>query len=274
MPAEWKIKEVEEIKNIISSYQVVGIVGIRGIPAYQMQKIRESLRGKAVIRVSKNNLIKRALSNGSGKLADYIESESAIIASNLNPFKLYKLIESARTKAPAKGGEIASEDIIIKKGETNFKPGPIVGELQKSGIPASIREGKVVIEKDVVLVKKGEVISPQIAQVLGKLDIKPIEIGLKINAFIENGIIYTPDILAVDLVKIFEEIQRCVANAINIAVEICYPARDAINQIIIKAYNSAYHLAIERNIYSGKTIEAFINRAYLHAKALENKIGG
>ncbi|HDH81505.1 MAG TPA: 50S ribosomal protein L10, partial [Thermoplasmatales archaeon] len=33
MPAEWKIKEVEGLKEIISSYPVVGIVGIRGIPA-------------------------------------------------------------------------------------------------------------------------------------------------------------------------------------------------------------------------------------------------
>ncbi|MEM2934944.1 MAG: 50S ribosomal protein L10 [Candidatus Thermoplasmatota archaeon] len=274
MPAEWKIKELEEIKNMISLYQVVGIVGIREIPAYQMQKMRESLRGKAIIKVSKNTLIKRALSNGSEKLADYIESESAIIVSNLNPFKLYKLIESARTRAPAKGGETASEDIVIKKGETNFKPGPIVGELQKAGIPASIREGKVVIEKDVILVKKGEVISPQIAQVLGKLDIKPIEIGLKIKAFIENGIIYTPDILAVDFNKIIGEIQTCATKAINLAVEICYPTKDALPQIIIKAYRSAYNVAIERNIYSRETIEAFINRAYLHAKALENKIGG
>ncbi|MBC7081034.1 MAG: 50S ribosomal protein L10 [Thermoplasmatales archaeon] len=274
MPAEWKIKELEEIKNIISSHKVFGIVGIRGIPAYQMQRMRESLRGKAIIKVSKNTLLRIALSNGTEKLANYIVGESAIIASNLNPVELYKLIESARTKAPAKGGEIASEDIVVKKGETNFKPGPIVGELQKAGIPASIREGKVVIEKDVVLVKKGEVISPQIAQVLGKLDIKPIEIGLKINALMENGIIYPPDILAVDFNKLIGEIQTSFARAINLAIEICYPAKDALEQIIMKAYNSAYNVALERNIYSKETIEAFINRAYLHAKALENKIGG
>ncbi len=274
MAAEWKIKEVEKIKNIISSHKVFGIVGIRGIPAYQMQKIRESLRGKAIIKVSKNTLLERALSNGTEKLANYINEESAIIASNLNPLELYKLIESARTRAPAKGGEIANDDIVIKKGETNFKPGPIVGELQKAGIPASIREGKVVIEKDIVLVKKGEVISPQIAQILGKLDIKPIEIGLKINAFIENEIIYTPDILAVDLSKIIGEIQTSFAKALNLAIEICYPAKDALEQIIVKAYNSAYNVALERNIYSKETIEAFINRAYLHAKALRNRIGG
>ena len=274
MVAERKIKEVEEIKNIISSHAVFGIVGIKGIPAYQMQKMREILRGKAIIKVSKNNLIRRALSNGAEKLADYIQGESAIIASNINPFKLYKLVEGARTKAPAKGGEIASEDIVIKKGETNFKPGPIVGELQKAGIPASIREGKVVIEKDVVLVKKGEVISPQIAQILGKLDIKPIEIGLKVHAFIENGIIYTPDILAIDIDKIIGEIQACASKAINLAVEICYPAKGALQHLIMKAYNSAYNLAIERNIYTKETIEAFINRAYLHAKAMESKIGG
>ena len=168
MPAQWKLKEVEELKKLISSHQVVGIVGIRGIPAPQMQEMRARLRGKAILRVSKNSLIERALENGTSKLKEFIEGETGIIVSNMNPFKLYKEIEKMRMKAPAKGGEIAPEDIVVKKGDTPFKPGPIVGELQKAGIPAAIREGKVVIEKDVVLVKKGERISYRPEQLLSE----------------------------------------------------------------------------------------------------------
>jgi len=274
MPAEWKLREVEELKKIISSYPVFGIVGIRGIPASQMQAMREMLRGKAVIKVSKNSLIERALSNGAEKLKEYIDGETAIIAANMNPFKLYRLIEKAKMKAPARGGEIAPEDIVIKKGDTPFKPGPIVGELQKAGIPAAIREGKVVIEKDVVLVKKGEKISPETAQILGRLDIKPIEIGLKLQALFENGIIFTPDVLAVDLEKIREDMQNAVGRALLLAIEISYPTRETMEAILQKAFRNAYTLALECNLYTKQTIEEFISKAYLQAKALENKIGG
>ena len=59
---------------------------------------------------------------------------------------------------------------MIKQGDTSFKPGPIVGELQKVGIPAAIESGKVVIKSDKLLVKEGETISAEVAQMLTKLE--------------------------------------------------------------------------------------------------------
>jgi len=273
MPAEWKLREVEELKKIISSYPVFGIVGIRGIPASQMQAMREMLRGEDVIRVSKNSLIERAHSNGAEKLKEYIEGETAIIAANMNPFKLYRLIEKAKMKAPARGGEIAPEDIVIKKGDTPFKPGPIVSDLQKAGIPASIRGGKVVIDKTVTLVKKGEKISKEVANALARLDIKPIEVGLKVYTIFEDGIIYTPDILAVDVNKILQDMQNAKMNAMTLAMEIGYPTKEVMPLLLQKAYRNAYIVALESNIYTKETIEEFIRKAYLQAKELE-KIGG
>jgi len=274
MPAQWKIKEVEELRQIMGSHSVVGIVGIRGIPAPQMQEMRALLREKAVLRVSKNSLIERALENGKMGLKDYIEGEVGIIAANMNPFKLYRELEKLRTKAPAKGGEVAPEDIVIKKGDTPFKPGPIVGDLQKVGIPAAIEGGKVVIKKDVTIVKKGEKISPDLAKILTRLEIKPIEIGLQVYALFEDGVIFTPDVLAVDMDKLMADMRNAASRAFILAVEIGYPTRETIEAIIGKAYRDAYNLALGANIYTKETIEEFIRKAYLHAKILDEKIGG
>ncbi|MCD6331508.1 MAG: 50S ribosomal protein L10, partial [Thermoplasmata archaeon] len=139
---------------------------------------------------------------------------------------------------------------------------------------AAIREGKVVIEKDVVLVKKGERISPDIAKVLNRLDIKPIEIGLKVYALFEDGVIYTPDILAVDVEKVKKDFEEASRRALILAIEIAHPTKETIEAILQKAYRNAYMLALESNIYTKETIEEFIRRAYLQAKALEEKIGG
>jgi len=273
MPAKWKFEEVENLKKLISSYPVIGIVGIRGIPASLMQEMRARIRGKIVLRVSKRSLIARALENGTKELANYMEGEVGIIASNMNPFKVFKEINEMRLKMPARGGEIAEEDIIVKKGDTPFKPGPIVSDLQKAGIPASIRGGKVVIDKTVTLVKKGEKISKEVANALARLDIKPIEVGLKVYAIFEDGIIYTPDILAVDVNKILQDMQNAKMNAITLAMEIGYPTKEVMPLLLQKAYRNAYIVALESNIYTKETIEEFIRKAYLQAKELE-KIGG
>jgi len=104
--AQWKFKEVEELKNIISSYPSIAIVGIENIPAPQMQKLREKIREIGVLRVSKNRLIKRALEEVGGKikdLANSISGQTAILATKENPFKLYKFIKESRTNSPTMG---------------------------------------------------------------------------------------------------------------------------------------------------------------------------
>ena len=274
MPAEWKFKEVENLKKIITTHPIVGIVGIGGIPASQMQEMRKIIKDKFFLRVSKKSLIGLALEDGTKGLKNYMEGEVAIIASKQNPFKVFREIQQMKMKTAARGGEIAPEDIIIKKGDTPFKPGPIVGELQKVGIPASIRGGKVVIDKTITIVKKGEKISKEVANALARLDIKPIEIGLDVFAIFEDGVIYTPDVLNVDIDKILSDMQIAASKAMMLSIEIGYPTKDTIEAIIQKAYRNAYILALELNIYTKQTIEEFIRKAYLQAKELKNKIGG
>jgi Ribosomal protein L10. len=43
---EWKIKEVEDLKNAIRDHKVVGLVGMEDLPSKQLQEVRNRLRGK------------------------------------------------------------------------------------------------------------------------------------------------------------------------------------------------------------------------------------
>ena len=69
-----------------------------------------------------------------------------------------------------------------------FKPGPVVGEFQKAGLPAAIEKGKVVIKSDKVLVKSGGQITRDQAQALTKLEIYPMTVGLDLRAAYEEGL--------------------------------------------------------------------------------------
>jgi large subunit ribosomal protein L10 len=274
MPAQWKLNEVETLRDIVTSHSVVGIVGFRGIPAPQMQEMRALLRDDAVLRIAKCSLIIRALENGIVTLQEFVDGEVGVIAADINPFKLYRQLEQLNMRAPAKGGEEALADIVIEKGPTQFNPGPIVGELQKVGIPAAIREGKVKIEKTVTVVRKGERIPVELARMLNRLGVKPIEIGLSVRALYEDGIVFRPDVLAIDLDGFAADMQQAASRAFTLAVEIAYPTPLTVEAIIQKAYRTARTMAIECDVYTKDTIEEFIRRAYLHAQTLEQTIGG
>jgi large subunit ribosomal protein L10 len=274
LPA-WKKDEVAEIKKNAKQFTLIGLVDMYGIPAQQVQQIRRNLRGKAVIKVTRNTLIKHAFEDMGAEvkgLSKYISGHSAIIFTNDNPFKLYKQLEKTKTKMAAKPGEKAPEDIVIEKGPTNFKPGPIVGELQQAGIPAAIEGGKVKIRETKTVVKKGAVISSKLADVLAKLEIRPMDVGLILQvAFYENSI-YEPSILAVDEAAILGQIQLAGVQAFNLSVNAMIPTKETMAPILTKAVREARGLAIEAAVYEKDVVDAIIGKAYRQAQALNGLV--
>ena len=265
--ADWKQGETKSLVALLTSHKIIGIIDIGGIPAPQLQKIRGNIRKKATIRSAKNTLIVRALDEadkkvkGLGRLKEAVSGQAAIIASDSNPFSLFKDIKSTRTKAPARGGETAATDIEVMAGETPYKPGPIVGELQKAGIPAAIQEGKVVIKSDKVLIKAGQRIPKEMAQMLTRLEIFPIELGLNVHAIYEAGNIFKPEVLDIDMDQFLGRLHKAHWNALGLALETVWTSKGTINPLLQKAYRQSYTLAMERAIYTKDTIGPLMAKA-------------
>lgn len=268
--AEWKKKEVERLAEIIKSHPVVALVDVAGVPAYPLSKMREKLRGKALLKVSRNTLIELAIKKAARelgkpeleKLADYIEGGAAILATEMNPFKLYKLLEESKTPAPAKPGVPVPRDVVVPAGPTPLSPGPVVGEMQALGIPARIERGKVTIQKDTVVLKAGEIITPQLANILNKLGIEPLEVGLNLLAAYEDGIIYTPEVLAIDEEEYINMLQQAYMHAFNLSVNIAYPTAQTIEAIIQKAFLNAKSVAVEANYITKETAGDIFGKAF------------
>ncbi|MBR5668368.1 MAG: 50S ribosomal protein L10, partial [Spirochaetales bacterium] len=134
--AAWKKDLVKELIDEMTAKPVVAVVNMHGIGGQQIQSMRAGLRAHATLKMTKNNLMLLALDEAAKQkpglegLKENIDEQCAIVATDLNPFKLFKQLESTKTAAPAKAGEIAPEDIIVHQGPTPFGPGPIIGELQ------------------------------------------------------------------------------------------------------------------------------------------------
>ena len=276
--APWKYEFVEKLTKLIQEYPVVGVVNIENIPAAQMQKMRANLRGKSLIVVGKNRLIKLALQKaeeskkGIVDLANYVEGQTGLIFANMNAFKLIRVLDASKTKAPAKGGEIAPEDIVVPAGETQFKPGPVISEFQKVGLPAAVQKGKIVIRKDTTLVRKGEKISKEIAQVLTKLEIYPITVGLDLRAAYEDGMVFPRDVLEVSTEKVQSDLMYAIQSAINLSVNAAYPTPLTVGMLISTAHMKAMNLAINAGVINKETIPIILSKAYMEMLSLASML--
>ena len=107
--AQWKHEEVAELTTLLTNHKIIGIIDIGGIPAPQLQQMRDGIRAKAQIRSAKNTLLLRALDKaekhvkGISALKEEVNGQAAIIATDVNPFALFKEIKATRKNAPAKG---------------------------------------------------------------------------------------------------------------------------------------------------------------------------
>ncbi len=276
--SEWKVRKVEELTTAVTESSVVAIADVKGIPAPQLQHIRQRLRGRARIIVSKKSLIQHSLTKlseskeGIEKLADHLSGQVAFVLTDLNPFKLFKEMESTKTKAPARGGEVCPEDILVKEGDTPFKPGPIMSELQRAGLPASIEGGKVVIKRDTILVKEGEKIPKQMAQVLTRLEIYPIIVGLNLTGVYENGLIFSPEDLRIDDVEFMSRLCDAISASMNLAMFIHYVTDRTIEPLIVQAEQRALNVAMASGILTKKTAELLLQKAHGQMLSLSSRI--
>ncbi|MBN1167516.1 MAG: 50S ribosomal protein L10 [Methanospirillaceae archaeon] len=272
---EWKKKEISTIKRLMEEYKLVGLVDMYGIPAQQVQDIRRNLRERAELRMTRNTLIRHALDEVGGGIEELKESilgHSALIFTNENPFKLFATLEKTKTKMAARPGEKAPEDIVVEKGPTSFKPGPIVGELQQAGIPAAIEAGKVTIRETKTVVRAGEVINRKLAEALVKLDIKPMDIGLLLQAAYYEKTLYDPSVLAIDEAAFYQKILTAASEAYNLSVNACIFTADTTEAIITRAAMQARNLAIEASVLSPDVIQGILGKAQGQAVSLKATI--
>jgi len=247
-----KLKSVEELKELAGTKKTIMIASIKNLPASQFQEISKKLRGKAVIKVPKKSISIRVIESLEGeeikKIKEKIDSDIAIIFSDLDSFELAAELINSKSSAKAKAGQEAPDDIVVEEGPTDLIPGPAVSELGNLGIQISIENGKINIRKSKTIVKKGVKISEGAADVMNKLGIKPFLVGFEpIASFdVKEKKLYVG--IKIDTKGTIDELKNAFGKALPFAVEIEYPCDE--------------------------TIRFIINKAGMHEKALDKIIGG
>lgn len=272
-----KQQVVQELKALFKQYPIVAAINMVNLPTKQLQNMRAQLRQTVVLTCAKRRLMHIAIKEvqqdvpGVEKLLPYLKGIPALLFTKENPFSLYKKIQKNKSTAPAKAGQVATKDIVVPAGPTNFAPGPIIGELGSIGAKAGIENGKVVIKQDSVVVKEGQEISAKAAGILTRLGIEPMEIGLNVAAVFEKGDVFESKILAVDEQQYLDNITQASRWAFNLAVEIVY-FTDATKEVLVqKAFREAKAVALEAGILADAVVPDILGKAERTASGLKQE---
>ena len=273
-----KKKVIADYVKLMKDYPIVGAVDMENLPTKQLQNMRAQLRGKVVIKVGKMRLMKIALEKaakdkpGLEKLIPYLKGMPGLIFTKDNPFSLYKTLDKNKSTAPAKAGHIAPNDVVVPAGPTNFAPGPVIGQLGAVGIQAGIENGKVAIKKDAVVVKEGEEINAELAGLLTRLGIEPMEIGLALSATFEDGNIFTKDVLAIDETEYINNITTAHRWSFNLAMEAGVLTKETTEMMLTKAFTDSRALAVSQHIMTEHTRELILSKAAQLATGLKAQL--
>ena len=235
----YKKKLVAELSNLIKNKKTVLVASIKNIPGSQFQEIVKKLRGKAVVKVPKKNLIFRAIEDSGNaeikKLEEGIDDSFALLFSDMDAFELAGELMKSQSPSKAKAGQEAPEDITIEAGPTDLVPGPAISELGSVGLQVQVENGKLTIKESRVVAKKGEAIKPKVADIMAKLDIKPFKIGfIPVCAFdVANKVFYP--VVKIDGEGTLADLKYAYGKALPFAVSIGYTTPDTITFMIAKA---------------------------------------
>src|SRR3989338_7619112 len=161
--SDFKKKAVKEIAELMKHRKTILVASVKNLPASQFQEISKKLRGSAIIKVLKKNLILRAIDESKNEdlkeIKSFVSDSTAVLFSDLGAYDLAADLIQNKSPAKAKAGQEAPEDITVEAGPTDLVPGPAISELGALGIQIQIDKGKIAIKEPKVIVKSGQKIS-------------------------------------------------------------------------------------------------------------------
>ncbi|MGI0040372.1 MAG: 50S ribosomal protein L10 [Nitrosopumilaceae archaeon] len=270
-----KVQMYQQLQEIPKKYNVIALVRMEKVRSSQLLPLRKKFKGEVEIVSIKDKVAQKALAGvkipAIEKLADKLVGQCVLMFTNMSPFKLNILLGKNKIMMAARGGDIASKEVIIKAGNTGITPGPILTDFKEAGIATKIDQGTVWITKDSTVAKKGDVISAKLATLLSKLDVKPVEAGISLDSAVAEGIIYAKDEMVIDVEKYRHAFAQAHQEALALSIEIGYVTKENIILLLAKAAQGAKSVAVEIGYLTDETKEQVLQKAHAHARALASK---
>jgi len=261
----WKANYFTKLENLLEEYPKCFIVGADNVGSKQMQEIRIALRGKAVVLMGKNTMMRKAIRGYMEKNPDlerllpHIKMNVGFVFTKEELITVRDLLLANKKAAPAKAGAIAPVDVTIPAQNTGMGPEK-TSFFQALQIPTKITKGTIEIIQDVPIIKIGDKVGASEATLLNMLKISPFTYGLLIQKVYDNGSIFDPEILDITDDDIKQKFMAGVANVAAVCLTINYPTIASVPHSIVNGMKNLLAVAAVTDISfkEAETLKEFL----------------
>jgi len=264
-PSKRKIRKESlkaKLDKYLQEYKNVLICTVDNVGSHQMQKVRISLRGKAVVLMGKNTICRKAIrehqeSNPALEaLLPFVRGNIGFVFSNADLNTVRKIVLANTVPAAAKQGSIAPIDVFVPPGPTGLYPGQ-TAFFQALNISTKIARGSIEIINEVHLIKAGEKVSSSHVALLSKLNINPFFYGIKVTHVFEGGSVYDASVLDLTKEDLFAKFFAGVRKIAALSLAIGYPTAASMPHIIGGAFRKLLYIGAASG-YEFKEAKAFL----------------
>jgi len=244
---------IKRLTELVNTYSKILIVQADNVGSSQMQKIRISLRGSAVVLMGKNTLIRKALRAVIEKnplldnLLPLVRGNIGFVFTKGDLSSVMQKVVGLRVEAPAKVGVLAPNNVVVPAGPTGLEPTQ-TSFLQALNIPSKINKGQVEIINDHQLLKKGDKVGQSEAALLQKLNIKPFTYGLVVSDVYDEGVVYESSVLLLKDEDLLEHFVTGVRNVAALGLQTSFPTTAAVPHLLSHAYRNLLAIAASTDV--------------------------
>ena len=208
-----------------------------------MHQIRVALRGKGIVVMGKNTMVRRALRSILGeqpqfeRLLPHVRGNIGFVFTSGDLKDIRDLIIENKVAAPARAGALAPRDVIVPAGNTGMEPGK-TSFFQALGIPTKIARGTIEIVSDVKVVTAGTRVGPSEAALLNMLNISPFTYGMTVVQIFDAGNVFTPDVLDISDTELIDRFLSGIKTIAAISLALSYPTLVSISHSLVNSYKN------------------------------------
>jgi len=249
----WKSNYFLKLVQLLNEYPKCFLVGVDNVGSKQMQHIRASLRGHAVILMGKNTMMRKAIRGhleqnpALEKLLPHIKGNVGFVFTNQDLSDVRQRILENKVAAPAKAGAIAPLDVFVPAQNTGLGPEK-TSFFQALAIPTKIARGTIEILNEVHLIKEGDKVGASEATLLNMLKISPFSYGLIIQQVYDSGTIFSPTVLDITDEDLRVKFMQGVTNIASVCLAIGYPTVASAPHLIVNGFKNLLAVAAVTDI--------------------------
>jgi len=240
-----KVEYMNKFVDLLEGYPRAVLVTADNIGSHHMQNIRLSLRGRAVLLMGKNTLMRKAIRDNvsSGKHPEWasiltvIKGNIGFVFTKENLADIQTKLLDSRVPAQAKAGIVAPQEVFIPKQVTTLEPTKTTF-FAALDIATKITRGCVEILQDVQLCREGEKVGSSEAALMQMLDMRPFTYGLKLTNVFDDGFVYSAKLLNTTPADLFKGFALGVANVAALSLGLHYPSLPAFPHTVMNAYKN------------------------------------